>query len=463
MSKANKTRKCPVCGAAMPQNVKYCRRCHARMDSGRIGTVSDPRAKAARDPLADLPKPIRPEADGDRRARIQEEGGGDNAPAYEDRPGDNAPAREDRPGDNAPAREDRSGDGVPFYEDRPDGDVPAFESRVRPESTARGPGYRPPAEENSSAGRWQMFTVLAIIVVIVAVAVVLVVRLNRPSDTVTVSADAPANTPVILTVNTAEPEATDSPATTPIPADEAVPAGTDAPDATEAPEETADPSASPSPTPTPGFDVEAADDTVYINGDGVYIRMGPGTTYDVISSESTGYELHRTGRTDNNWSQVEYNGYVGYVSDSLITTEKPESTPAPTYDVETASGKVTVRTASNLRTGPGEDYAVQTTVSAGTELDRTGTSGDWTRVTYDGKELYIYTELVGSFDVSDDSGTLTVTSAANIRVGPGTDYDSLGVASQGTKLTCTGKSGSWYEVDYNGKTGYISSGLVNKS
>ena len=31
---SKKTRKCPNCGASVTEDMKYCRKCHAKLDSG---------------------------------------------------------------------------------------------------------------------------------------------------------------------------------------------------------------------------------------------------------------------------------------------------------------------------------------------------------------------------------------------------------------------------------------------
>ncbi len=85
-------------------------------------------------------------------------------------------------------------------------------------------------------------------------------------------------------------------------------------------------------TPTPGYTVSPADDTVYITGVGVNVRSGPGTSYPIIGSASTGYELKRTGIAGN-WSRVLFKGTTGYVSNTYLSTTNPTpsvtATPAP--------------------------------------------------------------------------------------------------------------------------------------
>lgn len=66
-----------------------------------------------------------------------------------------------------------------------------------------------------------------------------------------------------------------------------------------------------------------------------------------------------------------------------------------------------------------------------------------------------------TFGVSAKSGTLTThvavveASALRLRSGPSTGTATLAYASRGEYVTITGKTGSWYLVNYNLKTGYM--------
>lgn len=51
----------------------------------------------------------------------------------------------------------------------------------------------------------------------------------------------------------------------------------------------------------------------------------------------------------------------------------------------------------------------------------------------------------------------------NIRSGPGTDYDKLGVLYANSEITVIGSSGEWAAVSYNGTTGYILRSLLSST
>ena len=82
---------------------------------------------------------------------------------------------------------------------------------------------------------------------------------------------------------------------------------------------------------------------------------------------------------------------------------KPEPAPEPT-------GSKFATTELNIRTGPGEDYDVVTTVDTGSKLQVTDeTDGDWAEVVYDDKSRWVTAEYLAEkkpkpeSDESDDS------------------------------------------------------------
>ena len=57
---------------------------------------------------------------------------------------------------------------------------------------------------------------------------------------------------------------------------------------------------------------------------------------------------------------------------------------------------------------------------------------------------------------------VTINNEMNVRQGPGTNYPIVGVASPGQQYSITGKNraGDWWEIDYDGKAGWVYAPLV---
>lgn len=206
--------------------------------------------------------------------------------------------------------------------------------------------------------------------------------------------------------------------------------------------------------------VTAARDVIKVTASEVNLRKGPGTGYSVVTTVPAGTELQRTG-TANGWNRVVYKGQEVYISGSMTEVVTGSA-------VSAVVGTLKVTSDVNVRSAANTDSSILGVAEAGTSLPTTGITdgGKWFRVSYDGKEGYVNRKLVAVEDlalVTKDSGTATVTTRANVRSGPATDYTVLGVAEVDETLTVTGMTDNdWYEVSYDGKVGYIASNLVKK-
>lgn len=391
---SKRTKRCPDCGAQMPQSAVKCNRCGYRASASPSERVDS------------LPRPI-----------------------------------------------------------RPDGLKPVETSRW-PETSDR--------EETVAQGRAmprnavQLIAVAALVVAIIVLAVVLVVKMNKPieepaEETGNVSSTVYIDENGNMVVGTQPPveenntlaEITPAPTEAPEPSPEATETPEDEPEAT--PEPSPEPTPEPDVPQDPSITVSEMNDTVYVTGSGVNIRIAPGTEYNAVANLSRGTELERTGTTSNGWSRVVYDGEKAYISNSYVSTDKPDPI------VSDKGGKVVVKEDANLRKGPGTEHDVVKSADAGTELERTGTSDNgWTRVKVDGEELYISNSLVEEkVSVTDKDGTVVLTAEANLRKGPGTGYDVIATEKKGTELERTGEAeNSWVRVKYNGGDAYIHHSLL---
>lgn len=86
-------------------------------------------------------------------------------------------------------------------------------------------------------------------------------------------------------------------------------------------------SANPNPestTSTESFSVTPFSGTYYVATEkALNVRSGPSTDYDVIDMLSSGQEITVTGKTDNNWYQINVNQKVGFVSAKYVSEQPP--------------------------------------------------------------------------------------------------------------------------------------------
>ena len=65
--------------------------------------------------------------------------------------------------------------------------------------------------------------------------------------------------------------------------------------------------------------------------------------------------------------------------------------------------------------------------------------------------------------VTITQGTLNIDAKVYVRKGPGKDYGRVGKLSPGDVFTVTGTEGDWYQIEFDGGSGYVLAELVNTS
>ncbi|MCD7748470.1 MAG: SH3 domain-containing protein [Oscillospiraceae bacterium] len=194
------------------------------------------------------------------------------------------------------------------------------------------------------------------------------------------------------------------------------------------------------------------------------MRSEASTSSSIVTCVSKGTVVLVTGSSDG-WYQVWYQGKSGYMSADYLTF----STSA-----ESAFGTGTISgSAVRVRSGPSTSDSILATVYSGETMTVTGVSGEWYQVSYNGSTGYVHSAYMTiSYGSSSTTTSTSTTEAAplavattgtgtinasyvRMRSGPSTSYSILGTYSSGTTMTVTGTSGDWYEVSYNGVTGYV--------
>lgn len=89
-------------------------------------------------------------------------------------------------------------------------------------------------------------------------------------------------------------------------------------------------------------------------------------------------------------------------------------------------------------------------------------SGDWYKIDFEGKTAYVYGEYIkeGSNNSSSEKAkgkgkVVNVTSSLRIRSGAGTNHSVVGYLYEGNTFDILEKSGDWYKINHNGRTGYV--------
>jgi L,D-peptidoglycan transpeptidase YkuD (ErfK/YbiS/YcfS/YnhG family) len=204
----------------------------------------------------------------------------------------------------------------------------------------------------------------------------------------------------------------------------------------------------------------AATVTYKVTATKLNVRSGAGTNYGIIGSVVKDQMLSVVSKSGS-WYKINYNGRTGYVSSDYVQVSGTTTPPA-----ESTTYTVTASTL-NVRSGAGISYAAIGSVTKGQKLSVVSKSGSWYKINYNGRTGYVssdYVQVSRTTTPPAESTTYTVTaSTLNVRSGAGTSYAAIGSVTKGQKLSVVSKSGSWYKINYNGRTGYVSSDYVQAS
>lgn len=189
--------------------------------------------------------------------------------------------------------------------------------------------------------------------------------------------------------------------------------------------------------------------TVYATGT-VNVRSGPGTGYAKLGQLNKGDAIQKVGTTGS-WTIVDWATGTAYISSSYLTTSGSSGSTGGT-----SSGTMVATANVNVRSGPGTNYSVVGWLTKGTTVTRTGTSGNWTRVNYNGLTAYVYSSYLSVYSGSSSGQTVIYARyETEVRTGPGSSNRIIGYLDPGQSVVYLSTTGSWYKVQYGANIGYV--------
>ena len=191
--------------------------------------------------------------------------------------------------------------------------------------------------------------------------------------------------------------------------------------------------------------------------DDLNLRAKPNKKSDKLETIPKGVVLQITDKAKKDrWYAVTYNGHSGYVRSKYVK------------DLEECDGGYVQVTASSLslRSGAGSGYARLATIPMGKVLPVSGAVGSWYEVKYGKFTGYVSGAFVSAttkdgFSAAPDYAEITA-DALTLRAEASTDSEALDSIPQGTVLAIQGLQNGWYQVTYNGTTGYVDAGYAER-
>ena len=218
------------------------------------------------------------------------------------------------------------------------------------------------------------------------------------------------------------------------------------------------------------------------NGDGVRCRAKNSYDAAVLLVLKEGATVKLRGSQRGDWQPVYCGTTAGYiVADYLSNVTKSASTSSGSSSSTTKTAKVvnTGGTGVRLRASASSSSSIITVVPEGASVTiRSGSTGDWTAVKYNGSNGFIYKSYLSATTSSSSSGSSSsgsssgssssatglksgqrakTTANVNLRYSASMSAGIAAVAPTGTVVLITGSiSNGFYPVDWDGLDGFIS-------
>lgn len=193
----------------------------------------------------------------------------------------------------------------------------------------------------------------------------------------------------------------------------------------------------------------------------VYMRSEPQNGAAIVCTIPENTTIQKVSQ-NGNWYQVSYNGKTGYIykkflketGETSAPAQQPQqttSTPEKKEDKpqQTAStGTVYTTSGVNMRTQPKNGSAVICVVPQGTQVQKTGTSGNWVQISYNNQTGYVYNKYLSDKSTGTEQKT---------------NQPSNSTTDNNTTNTTTTTKGEEFSDVLGSKTTYYNSSVKGRS
>ena len=201
---------------------------------------------------------------------------------------------------------------------------------------------------------------------------------------------------------------------------------------------------------------------VEVTADGLCMNSKPEPNDGVITVLKKGTIVPYFRESKDNWYYVEYDGKMGWIGGSpyskVVTTKKiPVGTPTATINIDGGIWLNKTPNDSHMGTMFAPDYAKVSILKK---------QGDWYEVNYQGGIGWVNENYLTNFkseSIENSKQYVTVTSPIGLWLnnGPSVNSGHILCLNDNTSLKVIGQENGWYNVEYNGITGWVDGQYVD--
>lgn len=200
--------------------------------------------------------------------------------------------------------------------------------------------------------------------------------------------------------------------------------------------------------------LSALAETAVVNTSTLKVRSGPGLSYDVIGTVTSGEQFDIL-TTENDWYQINDNGQIGWIA-SWLTTGLQTST-------ENQSAIIQVKKL-NVRSSASQSASLLGQLQQGQSVSVLSIKGDWVEIPYNGSTAWIskeYIQLVSAeeqttVDQSSLDTFVVQVDALNVRAEPSLDSERSAVINRNDTFKVLSTDTTWVEIELaDGSSGWV--------
>ncbi|WP_284561829.1 N-acetylmuramoyl-L-alanine amidase [Bacillus sp. T2.9-1] len=205
-----------------------------------------------------------------------------------------------------------------------------------------------------------------------------------------------------------------------------------------------------------------------ITENGLRLRKGPGTNYQVITTLGKGIEVTVLS-TSGDWYQIKTSLGSGWVHNDYLQFGKSESQSSTIEETEDSNlqSATVIEDQVNLRSNPSTNADIIGKISIDTVITIIEEETEWAKIQYSGNIGWVHKDLLESGDIESRKGQKTdktiklLYDRTNIRSDATVNSKVLLIADSGATFQTVEVLDDWYKIKLsNGEFGYIAEWIV---